>query len=63
MHIAQNAATALWLWQDTYLVLGALVFTTGRAAAFLGLHDQLAAVNAWMAELNRQLPALRPSAP
>jgi hypothetical protein len=50
-------------WQDTYLVIGALLFTADRAASFLGLHDQLTALHAWMAELNRRLPALRPSAP
>jgi hypothetical protein len=60
LRAAPGPATALWLWQDTYLVIGALVFTAARAAAFLGLSDQLAALNAWMAGLNRRLPALRP---
>jgi len=50
-------------WQDTYLVIGALLFTADRAASVLGLHDQLTALHASMAELNRRLPALRPSAP
>lgn len=63
LRVAPGPATALWLWQDTYLVTGALVFTAGRAAAFLGLHDQLAAIDAWTAELNHRLPALRPSVP
>jgi len=50
-------------WQDTYLVIGTLLFTADRAASFPGLHDQLTALHAWMAELNRRLPALPPSAP
>jgi len=29
------------LWQDTYLVVGALIFTAHRAAAFLGLGEEL----------------------
>jgi hypothetical protein len=53
----------MWLWQHAYLVIGALVFTASRAAAFLGLDDQLTGLNAWMAELNRRLPALRPGEP
>ena len=63
LHVAPAPATALWLWQDTYLVTGALVFTASRAAAFLGLHGQLTALHAWMAELNRLLPLLQPGTP
>ena len=59
---APNPASALWLWQDTYLVLGALVFTACRAAAFLGLDNELAALHDWMGELDRKFPALRPGA-
>jgi len=51
----------LWLWQDAYLVLGALVFAADRAAAFLGLPDQLAALRALTGRLNERLPALRPA--
>lgn len=54
--------TGLSYWQDTYLVLGALVFTADRAAHFLGLADQLDAVRAWTANLDRVLPTLRPAA-
>ena len=54
-------ASALWLWQDAYLVLGALVFSTDRAAAFLGLHEQLAALRALVGHLDEKLPALRPA--
>lgn len=53
----------MWLWQDTYLVTGALVFTSERAAAFLGLHDQLAAFQAWMADADCGLSLLQPSGP
>lgn len=38
--------TALWLWQDAYLVAGALVFTTGRTASFLGLDEYAERLNA-----------------
>ena len=57
---AAGPDTALWLWQDTYLVLGALVFTADRAASFLGFHDQLAALHALTEHLDQRLPALRP---
>jgi hypothetical protein len=53
--------TVVWFWQDAYLVIGALIFTSERAAAFLGLHDQLNAVKAWIAEAYTQLSALRPN--
>lgn len=59
---APGPDTALWLWQDTYLVLGALVFSTDRAASFLGLHDQLTALRALTEHLDQRLPTLRPSA-
>jgi hypothetical protein len=51
-----------WLWHDTYLVLGALVFTAERAAAFLALDHQIAALNTWTGELDGTLPTLRPMA-
>jgi hypothetical protein len=54
---------ALWLWQDAYLVLGALVFSADRAAGFLGLHDDLAAVHNLAERLDKRLPALRPAIP
>jgi hypothetical protein len=53
----------LWLWHDAYLVIGALVFTADRAASFLALEDQLAALRSWTGELDRALPGLRPSTP
>jgi len=57
-------ASAQWLRQDTYLVLGALVFSTDRAAAFLGLPEQqLAALDALVEQLDQRLPALRPAMP
>jgi hypothetical protein len=52
--------TVLWLWQDSYLVLGALVFAADRAASFLGLVDQLAALSALTEQLDQRLPLLRP---
>jgi len=61
---APGPASALWLWQDTHLVLGALVFSTDRAAAFLGLPEQqLAALDALVEQLDQRLPALRPAMP
>jgi hypothetical protein len=53
----------LWLWHDAYLVIGALIFTAERAASFLALEDQLAALRSWTGELDRALPGLRPSTP
>lgn len=61
LRVAPEPGTALWLWQDTYLVIGALVFTVDRAAAFLGLDDQLTTLHTWVGELDRRLPALRPA--
>lgn len=52
--------TALWLWQDAYLVAGALMFTTGRAASFLGLDQYTEPLNGLTTYLNRTLAALRP---
>jgi len=48
---------------DTYLVIGALVFTAQRAAYFLRLKDQLTGLHDWISELARRLLQLRPSAP
>lgn len=53
-------AARLWLWHDALLVHGALVFTSDRAAAFLALEEQFAALHAWAVELDRILPASRP---
>jgi hypothetical protein len=58
-----DAALWLWLWQDAYLVLGALIFSADRAAAFLGLPDQLAALNVLTGRLDERLLALRPAMP
>ena len=55
--------TGFWLWHDAYLALGALAFTADRAASFLSLSDQLAALRAWTAELDRALSTLRPAPP
>jgi hypothetical protein len=57
---APTSGTALWLWQDAYLVAGALVFTAGRAASFLGLNEYEERLNALTAYLSRALAALRP---
>ena len=46
LRVASNPGTAMCLWQDTYLVIGALAFTADRAAAFLGLNNQLTARHA-----------------
>ena len=54
-------ATALWLWQDSYLVLGALVFTADRAASFLGLDNQTETLRALIQYLDHTLPGLRPT--
>jgi hypothetical protein len=63
LRVGPDPATGLWLWQDTYLVIGALAFTAKRAAAYLGLDDQSAAINEWMEEVQGRLHALRPSGP
>ena len=42
-----------WIWHDTYLILGALAFTADRAASFLALEDQLAALHSWTGEQDR----------
>lgn len=52
--------TALWLWQDAYLVTGALVFSTGRAVSFLGLGEYAEPLNALTTYLSYTLAALRP---
>ncbi len=63
LHVAHHPASDMWLWQDTYLVIGALVFTAERAASFLRLDDQLTGLHDWISELDRRLPSLRPGAP
>jgi hypothetical protein len=60
LRVAPGVGTATWLWQDAYLVIGALLFTTERAAAFLGLGDELAALGEWMQESQRRLLDVRP---
>jgi hypothetical protein len=61
LSVAPGVGTDTWLWQDAYLVIGALTFTAERAAAFLGLGDELAALGAWMQESQRQLLDVRPN--
>jgi hypothetical protein len=63
LHVAHHPASELWLWQDTYLVIGALVFTAERVAYFLRLNDQLTGLHDWISELARRLLQLRPSEP
>ena len=53
--------SGIWLWHDTYLVLGALAFSAERAAIFLDAKDQVALLQAWKTELDHVLPALRPA--
>ena len=57
------SGSAMWLWHNTYLVLGALVFATERAAGFLGRTNHVAALRSWMVVLDHALPARRPTAP
>jgi hypothetical protein len=57
---APAPGTSLWLWQDAYLVAGALVLTTGRAASFLGLEEYAEPLNGLTAYLNHSMAALRP---
>lgn len=52
--------TGFWFWHDTCLVSGALVLSVERAALFLGLREQVAALQVGKAELDRVLAALRP---
>jgi hypothetical protein len=61
--VGPSAGSDWWLWLDTYLVVGALIFTAERAAVFLGLDDELAAISAWMQEVQGRLGTLRPSGP
>jgi hypothetical protein len=55
-------ATTMWLWQDAYLVSGALVLTAERAANFLGVDDQAARLAELIPSLQHELWALRPEA-
>jgi hypothetical protein len=50
----------LALWQDTYLVVGALISTAHRAAAFLGLGEELTVLDLWMQECQHRLLHVRP---
>jgi hypothetical protein len=52
---------AIWLWQDAYLVAGALVLTADRAVRFLGLHEHAARSEALIGSLQHVLIALRPA--
>lgn len=61
LRVGPGAGSDGWLWLDTYLVVGALIFTAERAAAFLGLDDELKAIGAWMEDVHGRLEALRPS--
>lgn len=58
-----TAGAAMWLWQDAYLVCGALVHVVGRAADFLGLAEHAAMVYGQAGYLSSTLAALRPAAP
>ena len=60
LRVAPGVGTDTWLWQDVYLVVGALLFTAERAAAFVGLGDELTALQAWMQESQRGLLDVRP---
>ena len=61
LRVAPGVGTDTWLWQDTYLVIGALTFTAERAAAFLGLDDGLTVLEEWMQEGQRRLLDVRPN--
>lgn len=60
---APTPDAALWLWQDAYLVCGALVYTAGRAADFIGLDEYAAVLHALAGHLSQALATLRPAAP
>jgi hypothetical protein len=60
LRVAPSDGTGTWLWQDTYLVIGVLTFTAERAAAFLGLDGQGAALYQWMGEAQGRLLNVRP---
>jgi hypothetical protein len=53
----------VWLWQDTYLVVGALIFTAHRAATLLGLGEELTVLDGWMQECQHRLLHVRPKDP
>lgn len=55
--------TGLWLWQDTYMAVGALMFAAARTAGFLGLSDRVNAVQAAKEEMQRELANLRSGPP
>jgi hypothetical protein len=61
LSVAPGVGTDTWLWHDTYLVIGALIFTAERAAAFLGQGDELTALGEWMQESQRRLLDVRPN--
>ena len=54
------AEAAIWLWQDIYLVAGALVLTADRAVRLLGTQEQTAQLEALVGNLQHTLDALRP---
>jgi hypothetical protein len=54
-----RGANWTWLWHDTYLASGALVFSAERAANFLGLTEPMRAVEAGKLAIQQALEALR----
>ncbi len=55
-----DANHQFWVWLDAYLVIGALTFSAHRAASFLGLADQTAALAEWTGSSQGKLLTLRP---
>lgn len=60
MRVAAGEATWMWMWTDTYLVVGALAFTAKRAADFCGLDEVGRRLWMFMTEVEKRLLALRP---
>ena len=54
-----RGANWTWLWHDTYLAAGALLFSAERAADFLGLKGSMTAVQSGKAAIQEALEALR----
>lgn len=54
---------AIWLWQDIYLVAGALVLTADRAVGFLGLQEHAAQLEALIGNLQHTLARSSPMWP
>jgi hypothetical protein len=58
-----DVAASFWAWHDTYLAVGAMVLSAHRAASFLGLDVETAAILKWMESSQRALRVLQPSDP